>query len=99
MQAEELALPGVFLLTPKRFGDDRGFFSETFNQQLFDEIARTLDDFAGGDLIDQRIVEQSYGRSHAVRLSKAVSLGNERASILLPPLTLGEALCYREFGG
>jgi dTDP-4-dehydrorhamnose 3,5-epimerase len=36
MQAEELALPGVFLFTPKRYGDDRGFFSETFNHRAFE---------------------------------------------------------------
>lgn len=27
----ETALPGVLILTPRRFGDDRGWFSETFN--------------------------------------------------------------------
>lgn len=27
----ELALPGVFEITPGRFGDHRGFFSETYN--------------------------------------------------------------------
>ncbi|MCJ9429765.1 dTDP-4-dehydrorhamnose 3,5-epimerase [Kordiimonas marina] len=36
MEVEETAIPGVFILTPKRFGDDRGFFSETFNQKTFD---------------------------------------------------------------
>lgn len=36
MHAEELALPGVILFTPKRFGDDRGFFSETFNLRTFE---------------------------------------------------------------
>lgn len=39
MQIEQLSLPGAFVLTPKRFGDDRGFFSETYNQQAFDEVA------------------------------------------------------------
>lgn len=29
---EETALPGVLILTPKRFGDDRGYFSETWNR-------------------------------------------------------------------
>lgn len=39
MQIEELPLAGAFALTPKRFGDDRGFFSETFNQTVFAEVA------------------------------------------------------------
>lgn len=37
MIAEELGLPGVFLFTPKRFGDERGFFSETFSHRLFED--------------------------------------------------------------
>ncbi|WP_116132942.1 dTDP-4-dehydrorhamnose 3,5-epimerase [Tropicimonas sp. IMCC34043] len=32
MLIEETALPGLLVLTPKRFGDDRGFFSETYNR-------------------------------------------------------------------
>jgi len=36
MKFEELQLPGVFLITPKRFGDDRGFFSETWKQAEFE---------------------------------------------------------------
>lgn len=32
-----LAIPDVVLVTPKRFGDDRGFFSETFNARDFAE--------------------------------------------------------------
>ena len=31
MQIEPTALPGVVILTPARFGDDRGWFSETWN--------------------------------------------------------------------
>ncbi|MGS4946322.1 dTDP-4-dehydrorhamnose 3,5-epimerase [Meridianimarinicoccus sp. RP-17] len=31
MQVEQTALPGVVELTPRRFGDDRGFFSEVYN--------------------------------------------------------------------
>ena len=30
MKVERLAIPDVILLTPQRFGDSRGFFSETF---------------------------------------------------------------------
>ncbi|MBC2834924.1 dTDP-4-dehydrorhamnose 3,5-epimerase [Paragemmobacter straminiformis] len=33
MQIETTALDGVLILTPQRFGDARGWFSETFNAQ------------------------------------------------------------------
>ena len=33
MQIEQTALEGVLILTPKRFGDDRGWFSETWNAE------------------------------------------------------------------
>lgn len=33
MDIEETRLPGVLILTPKRFGDARGFFSESWNRQ------------------------------------------------------------------
>ena len=32
MQIEETTLPGVLILTPARFGDARGFFSESWNR-------------------------------------------------------------------
>lgn len=31
MQIEQTGLPGLLVLTPRRFGDDRGFFSETYS--------------------------------------------------------------------
>ncbi len=37
MNVERLAIPDVILLTPPRFGDARGFFSETYNAQRFAE--------------------------------------------------------------
>lgn len=33
MQVEKTAIPGVLLITPRRFGDARGFFAETYNAQ------------------------------------------------------------------
>ena len=43
MKVTELALPGVFLVEPKVFGDDRGFFYESFNHARFEEaIGRTV---------------------------------------------------------
>lgn len=34
-----LSIPDLLLLEPKTFGDERGFFLESFNQRRFDEIA------------------------------------------------------------
>jgi dTDP-4-dehydrorhamnose 3,5-epimerase len=34
----ETDLPGVVLLQPKVFGDARGFFMETYNQQVFQQL-------------------------------------------------------------
>lgn len=43
MKATRLSIPDVVLLEPKIFGDDRGFFYESFNQQRFEEaIGRTV---------------------------------------------------------
>lgn len=37
MKVETLAIPDVKLLTPRRFGDSRGFFSETWQQERYAE--------------------------------------------------------------
>lgn len=36
MKATRLAIPDVILFEPKVFGDDRGFFFESFNLQIFE---------------------------------------------------------------
>ena len=38
MNGTSLAIPDVIAIDPKVFGDDRGFFFESFNQNRFDEI-------------------------------------------------------------
>ena len=43
MDISSTFLPGVFLLTPHRFGDDRGWFSETWNRAVLDKAGITLD--------------------------------------------------------
>lgn len=37
MQATKLSIPDVILFEPKVFGDDRGFFFESFNNRIFEE--------------------------------------------------------------
>ncbi|MCL4138944.1 UNVERIFIED_CONTAM: hypothetical protein GTU68_061383 [Idotea baltica] len=43
MQIEQTPLPGVLILTPARFGDERGFFSESWNRKLLAEHGIDLD--------------------------------------------------------
>lgn len=37
MNVTPTAIPDVLILEPKVFGDERGFFMESFNQKIFDE--------------------------------------------------------------
>lgn len=52
MEAEQLAISGVWVLTPKRFGDHRGFFSEVYNERAFTEIG-----------IEDRFVQDNHSLS------------------------------------
>ena len=45
MQIEETALPGVLILTPRRFGDHRGFFSESWNRRTLEAAGVRLPEF------------------------------------------------------
>ena len=45
MKAGPTALPEVLLIEPKVFGDERGFFFESFNRRAFGEIAGIEIDF------------------------------------------------------
>lgn len=42
MEARSLDLDGVFEISPRKFGDDRGFFSETYNAKSFAEAGTDL---------------------------------------------------------
>lgn len=45
MKVVQTALPGVLLLTPQVFADDRGFFGERFNQAVFNSATGTHEVF------------------------------------------------------
>jgi dTDP-4-dehydrorhamnose 3,5-epimerase len=55
MKIERLSIPEVMTVTPTRFGDDRGFFSETWNERAL---------AAAG--IPARFVQDNHSRSAAV---------------------------------
>jgi len=40
MHITDTVIPDVKLITPKVFGDDRGFFMESYNQKLFNETLK-----------------------------------------------------------
>jgi dTDP-4-dehydrorhamnose 3,5-epimerase len=45
VQIEETTLPGVLILTPRRFGDHRGFFSESWNRRTLTQAGVDLPEF------------------------------------------------------
>ena len=45
MQIEETGLESVLILTPKRFGDARGWFAESWNRRTLEEAGLDLPDF------------------------------------------------------
>jgi dTDP-4-dehydrorhamnose 3,5-epimerase len=53
MAYEKLALPEVVLFTPKVFGDERGFFFESFNEREFVEATG----------LDYRFVQDNHSKS------------------------------------
>lgn len=53
MRFERLAIPEVMLITPPRFEDSRGFFSETYTRSKFAEIG-----------LDRDFIQDNQSRSH-----------------------------------
>lgn len=45
MQIENTALPGVLIITPRRHGDHRGFFSESWNKRRLEDAGLHLPEF------------------------------------------------------
>jgi len=45
MQIKQSDLPDVLIVEPKIFGDDRGFFYESFNERRFKELTGVTDNF------------------------------------------------------
>lgn len=45
MQVKETKIPGVLYIEPRVFGDDRGYFFESFNKQNLDQIIPSRFDF------------------------------------------------------
>ena len=48
MNVIETEIPDVLIFEPKVFGDERGFFFESFNQKVFEEAVGRKVEFRSG---------------------------------------------------
>jgi dTDP-4-dehydrorhamnose 3,5-epimerase len=66
MLVTETNIPDVKLLTPKKFGDERGFFLESYNKKTFQDLLGLDIDFVAGKVfdvaVDMRRDSPTYGQ-------------------------------------
>ena len=79
MQVVQTAIPDVLILEPKVFGDDRGFFLESFNQQTFEDLTG----------IKANFVQDNHSRS-AANVLRGLHYQIEQAQGKLVRVTSGE---------
>ena len=80
MQVVQTAIPDVLILEPKVFGDDRGFFFESFNQQTFQNLTGVKANF----------VQDNHSKS-AANVLRGLHYQIEQAQGKLVRVTAGEA--------
>ena len=79
MQVVKTAIPEVLILEPKVFGDDRGFFFESFNQQTFQRLTGVKANF----------VQDNHSKS-AANVLRGLHYQIEKAQGKLVRVTAGE---------
>ena len=79
MQVVQTAIPDLLILEPKVFGDDRGFFFESFNQQTFQKLTGVKADF----------VQDNHSKS-AANVLRGLHYQIEQAQGKLVHVTAGE---------
>ena len=79
MQAVQMAIPEVLILEPKVFGDERGFFFESFNQQTFQNLTG----------IKAHFVQDNHSKS-AANVLRGLHYQIEQAQGKLVRVTAGE---------
>ena len=79
MQVVKTAIPDVLILEPKVFGDDRGFFFESFNQQTFQNLTGVKANF----------VQDNHSKS-AANVLRGLHYQIEQAQGKLVRVTAGE---------
>ena len=79
MQVVQTAIPDVLILEPKVFGDERGFFFESFNQQTFQNLTG----------IKANFVQDNHSKS-AANVLRGLHYQIEQAQGKLVRVTSGE---------
>jgi dTDP-4-dehydrorhamnose 3,5-epimerase len=79
MQVVKTTIPDVLILEPKVFGDDRGFFFESFNQQTFQKLTG----------INANFVQDNHSKS-AANVLRGLHYQIEQAQGKVVRVTVGE---------
>ena len=79
MQVVQTAIPDILILEPKVFGDDRGFFFESFNQQAFQNLTG----------VKAHFVQDNHSKS-AANVLRGLHYQIEQAQGKLVRVTAGE---------
>ena len=79
MQVVQTAIPDLLILEPKVFGDDRGFFFESFNQQTFQNLTG----------VNAQFVQDNHSKS-AANVLRGLHYQIEQAQGKLVRVTAGE---------
>ena len=73
MEVSSTPLPGVLILKPRKFGDERGFFFESFNQRVFQ----------GSTGITSKFVQDNHSKSgRSVLRGLHYQLGNPQGKLV-----------------
>ena len=79
MQVVQTAIPDLLILEPKVFGDDRGFFFESFNQQTFQNLTG----------VNAQFVQDNHSKS-STNVLRGLHYQIEQAQGKLVRVTAGE---------
>ena len=74
MKVTPTAIPDVFIIEPRVFGDSRGFFYESFNQKAFNEATGT----------NYQFVQDNHSRSAKGVLRKVSMIGRYLKTVRAP---------------
>ena len=98
MKIEPAGLPGVLLIEPKVFGDERGYFFETWNQQRYRDLGIDADFVQDNLSFSQRGVLRGLHCQHPHAQGKLVQVLDGEVFDVAVDLRRGSPTFGRSFG-